>query len=385
MYQIRESAERAYQCVQEFEQNSPVMSRVLSKASMLSVYAQSHLFKTSACIGALFSAVAHCICVEQTSIKNVSLSLCVGVGAFTLAQKMIRRLTPMPLPVYGHYRERCDECVQETVSVCAATPLARLYQSFQTLPPHLLNFEGFWSAVSAMSMKRLIDQEIRLSALPLSKRFIYAISRERQLRGYLLGTIHEHSASTAWDAILHNTVEKCSTLITEIGKESLAFLKRPSGVMHFCMDAALVTKAQRCCIPIQALENLGAVTVMEDAFKRFDTVLQSLAPSIAALICTKMDQDQFSVQETYVRGDEQQLYQVSIPGEGTKEDDWTIHHAIFTQRNRRWMPHLLRELDASVNKGPICVAVGANHLFGENGLISLFEKEGFTVRREASS
>ncbi|NOQ73761.1 MAG: hypothetical protein GQ574_17265 [Crocinitomix sp.] len=44
-------------------------------------------------------------------------------------------------------------------------------------------------------------------------------------------------------------------------------------------------------------------------------------------------------------------------------------------RNRAWAPKLLEEM-----KDKSCfVAVGAGHLFGENGLIDLFEKKGYTL------
>lgn len=55
-------------------------------------------------------------------------------------------------------------------------------------------------------------------------------------------------------------------------------------------------------------------------------------------------------------------------------DDWFVRQ-ILTERNHLWMPELLPLLEA----GNSFIAVGALHLFGEEGLLNLLEKEGYEL------
>lgn len=44
-------------------------------------------------------------------------------------------------------------------------------------------------------------------------------------------------------------------------------------------------------------------------------------------------------------------------------------------RNEKWIPRMIEKMD----KTSVFFAVGAGHLYGDNGLISLLKKEGYTV------
>ncbi len=55
-------------------------------------------------------------------------------------------------------------------------------------------------------------------------------------------------------------------------------------------------------------------------------------------------------------------------------DDWFVRQ-ILTERNHLWMPELLPLLEA----GNSFITVGALHLFGEEGLLNLLEKEGYQL------
>ena len=55
-------------------------------------------------------------------------------------------------------------------------------------------------------------------------------------------------------------------------------------------------------------------------------------------------------------------------------DDWFVRQ-ILIERNHLWMPELLPTLEA----GNSFITVGALHLFGEEGLLNLLEKEGYQL------
>jgi uncharacterized protein YbaP (TraB family) len=78
-----------------------------------------------------------------------------------------------------------------------------------------------------------------------------------------------------------------------------------------------------------------------------------------------------SLVATYVRADLEKMYALSIaPYAGTRYD-----YFLLDKRNKAWMPKLLQSMKQEVT----FIAVGAGHLAGPVGLISLFKAEGFTV------
>jgi hypothetical protein len=78
-----------------------------------------------------------------------------------------------------------------------------------------------------------------------------------------------------------------------------------------------------------------------------------------------------SLVATYVRADLEKMYALSIaPYAGTRYD-----YFLLDKRNKAWMPKLLQNMKQEAT----FIAVGAGHLAGPVGLISLFKEEGFTV------
>ena len=53
-----------------------------------------------------------------------------------------------------------------------------------------------------------------------------------------------------------------------------------------------------------------------------------------------------------------------------------ISEELVNDRNRRW----ISVIDANVHQSSCLIAVGALHLPGENGLINLLRKEGYTLK-----
>ena len=51
--------------------------------------------------------------------------------------------------------------------------------------------------------------------------------------------------------------------------------------------------------------------------------------------------------------------------------------SLMTERNRAWIP----VIEAAAANGPVLAAFGALHLSGEDGVLALLEREGFTLER----
>jgi len=71
-----------------------------------------------------------------------------------------------------------------------------------------------------------------------------------------------------------------------------------------------------------------------------------------------------------------------IPLINKQSPEFMEYEDVFlTKRNKNWIPKLLTEM-----KSRKCfVAVGAAHLFGENGLIQLLQNEGLQVEAVATT
>lgn len=65
--------------------------------------------------------------------------------------------------------------------------------------------------------------------------------------------------------------------------------------------------------------------------------------------------------------------------EDLRDASAALYEVMIVQRNRAWIPHLLDILDG---EGTVFVAVGAGHMPGENGVITLLREEGLTVTRQ---
>jgi uncharacterized protein YbaP (TraB family) len=51
--------------------------------------------------------------------------------------------------------------------------------------------------------------------------------------------------------------------------------------------------------------------------------------------------------------------------------------SLMTERNRAWIP----VIEAAAAEGPVLAAFGALHLSGNDGVLALLERRGFTLER----
>ncbi|HLS84117.1 MAG TPA: TraB/GumN family protein [Arenimonas sp.] len=77
-------------------------------------------------------------------------------------------------------------------------------------------------------------------------------------------------------------------------------------------------------------------------------------------------------------GDAEGLY--AMTGAEMKASQPALYARVNTERNRAWLPRLKTLLDPPGDED-VLVVVGALHLLGDDGLVALFEAEGYTVER----
>lgn len=84
------------------------------------------------------------------------------------------------------------------------------------------------------------------------------------------------------------------------------------------------------------------------------------------------DKEEFAAMlENYLAGDLAALYQYVVEEESMQ----LLKESLLDKRNQNWIPLL----EATMQEQPVTVAVGAGHLAGEQGLITLLRGQGYTV------
>ncbi len=108
---------------------------------------------------------------------------------------------------------------------------------------------------------------------------------------------------------------------------------------------------------------------------------QSLKRQAELLVCSLIDEERSfdemkRLTEGYMAQNLNALHELSLERLGNNCDPLPGEmEAMTDERNKRWV----ETLPAMMKESPVFVAVGALHLSGENGLIELLKKQGYTV------
>jgi hypothetical protein len=264
-----------------------------------------------------------------------------------------------------------------------------------------------------------------VAAKAQTKNVLYKVEKEGYKTSYLFGTVHMIPADKlAFTDGFINALNNSELLVLEadISEENLSYdlLKSArlpnNGTLDTAMtaadyallDSALIAasgmgmKAYKYFKPF-FLEAALLMSIAPPQFEIVEKVLLDLVSTdttkqvfyletVAQQMCTfdsipvreqlaftleyvrepaKMKADYDSLIALYLQADVAQLYQLSIePFEGSRYD-----YYLLEKRNRNWAPQLIERMATQKT----FVAVGAGHLGGSVGLITLLEQAGFTV------
>lgn len=138
---------------------------------------------------------------------------------------------------------------------------------------------------------------------------------------------------------------------------------------HFAQRAAQAGK------PAGGLESVAEQIALFDGLDR-ELQVASLEQTLAEL-----EDLQARVERMHAlwrAGDAEGLY--AMTGAEMKARQPELYARVNTARNQAWLPRLKTLLDPPGDED-VLVVVGALHLLGEDGLVALFEAEGYTVER----
>lgn len=166
------------------------------------------------------------------------------------------------------------------------------------------------------------------------------------------------------------------TVLLSIPPCAMEDLKDPKGLDGLLIDSALAAN-----VPVRALEPYDTVFkvfgMMSDA-EQIEMIEQTLALEDQATDYS------VTLADTYFAGENRLMWELmryqsyAMPGsthEQVDADMAKLEEALMISRNRAWIP----VIEEAAAQGPVVAAFGALHLSGEDGVLNLLAKDGWTV------
>ena len=142
----------------------------------------------------------------------------------------------------------------------------------------------------------------------------------------------------------------------------------------FGIDKQVMNVAQRLNMPIFQLEKLEQQMKMFLSFSRYNNKM--IEDGLEEL--ADMDKYFNRLIGSWKRGDDASLesyYSETFTGDSYSA---LTEKVLLTDRNKNWV----KQLNTKMTKQPHFIAVGALHLYGPEGLLSLFKNQGFKVSKK---
>jgi len=141
---------------------------------------------------------------------------------------------------------------------------------------------------------------------------------------------------------------------------------------EFGIDIHFMQRAQEAGKPILGLET------MADQFGILDSVSYDLQVQMLKDVLTEEDQTIAMVDEideNWREGDMQELEELLMT---EFEDSPEFYNKLLKKRNENWIPQLVKMLD---DTDDYLVVVGTAHMLGDDGILTLLEKEGYSAKQ----
>lgn len=155
-----------------------------------------------------------------------------------------------------------------------------------------------------------------------------------------------------------------------------AMTEKPKG-----LDGAVIDTALAAGVPVRGLEPFDTLFTIFDGM----TPEELTEMLVATLAIEDMSEDYFTtLVDSYFSGDSRKAWELmrfvsyDMPGYTRAQIDADfarMEELVAASRNRAWIP-VLTEAAA---QGPVFTAFGALHLSGQDGVLNLLQKEGFTL------
>lgn len=150
------------------------------------------------------------------------------------------------------------------------------------------------------------------------------------------------------------------------------------------LDTRIIARAALHDIPVRALEPYDTVFTLFDDMapaEQIDMIRTTLAMNARAEDFAATLSAAYFAEDVRATWELGRIAALELPGETQETVDADLalmEELLMFRRNRSWIP----VIEAAAAEGPVFVAFGALHLSGQDGVLALLEREGFTIERQ---
>ncbi len=241
----------------------------------------------------------------------------------------------------------------------ASNPLRRLLS--------ILPIAALGLALSGPSVAGASEQASRSEATPspsIDAPFLWRIDGAER-PSYLFGTIHAGVESSELPVLVNSAIGRSDIFVMETSPGDV-YPPPPGAVfpMGQPMDLSLANDAHSQGVRVGTLESMAfQLSLLKElgSSKELAAMLADDAGALEPLV------------DAYRQGDLDAISTLTETG------DASMREVLLTDRNYRWV----RKLSHLLAHGGAFIAVGVGHIPGEDGLLDLLDRHGFSVSRMA--
>jgi uncharacterized protein YbaP (TraB family) len=206
--------------------------------------------------------------------------------------------------------------------------------------------------------------------------FVYQLTIDAKIVGYLVGTIHLLPTWMLTHKRMLDALDHSAEFISEVGDQALTETPWKKCKKIVVMDLELTSEAKTRGIPIHALE-----TEAEQLTALNKVGLEKISVKDDLKEIPKLEEDLLNsdllsqYQNLWHQGAEEKLI-----GFGANVGP-AASQILVSERNHTWTEGengLVARLQRA--SAPICIAVGASHLFRDDGLLAIFRNNGIQAK-----
>ena len=217
------------------------------------------------------------------------------------------------------------------------------------------------------SKKLVVEMDISDPALPAKMMGAMMLDSGKTLAGLYTPKEYDYLAKKL-EKNYHLPVAALQTMKPILVQQSL-MIKQFTGTDHTSYEKKFLEQAEKNGIEVVGLETLEDQLAALDVMT-LDEQAKALLKAVRNPKAGEKSLDKMV--KTYKAQDIEALYKAVTED---KADLGKYEDVLLGNRNRNWIP----KIAAMASKETVFIAVGAGHLGGENGVISLLRKAGYTV------
>ena len=151
------------------------------------------------------------------------------------------------------------------------------------------------------------------------------------------------------------------------------------------LDGLVIDAATDAAVPVMALEPYDTIFGIFGSMSNEDQLSMIKSTLVMEDFSTDFSvtlADSYFSQDTRLIWEFMHQQALAVPGFTTDQIDGEfarMEEALMSKRNRAWIP----VIKAAARQGPTLAAFGALHLSGQDGVLALLEREGYTLERLA--